>query len=199
MFFRSSPKPHKQYLWFRLLFFAKRLTAKSTILDVGCADMRNKRFFKDFSYTGLEPDSALLEKGYLSNPDATCVNTTIDNFQPRYPYDVVLCVQVFVNSDFVDADTPSAVNKLISLVAPSGSLFFNTSQHTTKYEPLFVSNLRNSFKTVRHIKYSNLGIAQTNRIVSAFLGFLMILIPPLRCYPRHLKSIFICHNKLPDS
>ena len=132
MLFRSSPKPHKQYLWLRLFWFAKCLKSKSSILDVGCADMRNRRFFNQFQYTGLDPDHQLLQKGVLANPDVSWVNTDIGQFQPSSLYSVVICVQVFVNSEFVNDDTPSAVQKLVSFVAPGGSLFFNTSQHTIK-------------------------------------------------------------------
>ena len=194
--FRFSTRPHKQFLWLKLFLFSRNLKNNLNVLDAGCANLKNKRFFSSSEYLGIDPDQSMLANGLQRYPQASVLCSNILDFQSHRLFDVVLCVQVLVNSEFIASEAPSTVKKLVSLTSTGGSLFFNTSKSTHRYQEDFDDALYSSFATVNKIEYSTLNISNASKGFSLFVALLMLLIPGFKTITAPSKILYICYNKV---
>lgn len=194
MAFRFSTRPHKQFLWFLIRRDSRLSKGKSVGLDAGCADMGNKRFFETETYIGLDPDTELLAKGRLKNPNAETINTRILD-APELSVDFLHCIQVFVNAEFVKKEALDVTRKLVSMVRLGGVLLMNTGQKTLYYDKEIKLLLESNFEQVTETKYGNFGVKNAPILLSLFIAIIMYLVPSIRTRGGHAKTYFKCVNK----
>lgn len=197
MAFRFSTRPHKQFLWLLIRRDSRLSKGKQLGLDVGCADMRNKRFFQTNSYIGLDMDSELLCKGKSMNPTAETVNSSILD-APKIEADFIQCIQVFVNADFVKEEAVAATRKLISFVRPGGVLLMNTGRQTIQYDEEIGRLLNASFDEVVEVRYGNFGVRRAPLFFSLLIALVMYCVPQLRTMGGHSKTYYKCLSKKPS-
>ena len=192
MAFRFSKRPHKQFLWMLIRRDSKLSRGMVVGLDAGCADMRNRRFFQTKIYIGVDPDAGLLAKGRLKNPDARTLKCKIIDIPDEISADFIHCVQVFVNSNFVNEEAVRSTQKLVSIVRSGGTLLMNTGKQTVKYDLEIKSILDNAFEKVIQIKYGNFGLKSLPVPMSLLAALIMRFIPGFRTLGGHSKTYFCC-------
>jgi len=193
--FRFSKRPHKQFLWLLLRRDGNLGKGLDTGLDAGCADMRNKRFFKTLTYTGLDPDKRLLDIGAKNNPEAKTINCGIMDAPIDLKADFVQCIQVFVNSDFDNSTAIEVTRKLVSFVKPGGVLLMNTGKQTIKFDQQIEKILKNNFDEVKVIRYGNFGFKKTSIIIAMILASAMYFFPHFRTAREYSKTYYKCTGK----
>jgi trans-aconitate methyltransferase len=190
--FRFSKRPQKQFLWILIRRDSKLSKGLDVGLDAGCADMRNRKFFQTKSYIGIDVDGGMLSKGKLKNPDARTLKCNIIDIPDEISADFIHCVQVFVNSDFVNEEAVRSTRKLVSLVRSGGTLLMNTGKQTIKYDSEIKRILDGAFEEVIQIKYGNIGLKSLPVPLSLLAAFIMRFFPAVRTLGGHSKTYFCC-------
>ena len=103
------------------------------LLDAGCGSGRNFSYFanNNFDITGIDPDKECIRnlQNKFPNLQKQLSSSTIEDFQPEKDFDFIICNAVlhFANDHF---HFNHMVEKLISFLAPEGSLFIRmTTDH----------------------------------------------------------------------
>ena len=197
MYLRLSKNPHKQFLWW-LLMFDSRLSRKYRVgLDAGCANMGNRRYFKTKDYIGLDPDRDLLNAGLKKNHKIKVINSTILDAPTDLSADFVQCIQVLVNAEFIVSETIENISRLVEMTNKEGVLIFNTG----KKSQIFVDDLSNllekSFREVVKVEYGGSNISSKSSFIVAFLkSILMLISAKYRLSGVPQKTYFKCIGKL---
>jgi 2-polyprenyl-3-methyl-5-hydroxy-6-metoxy-1,4-benzoquinol methylase len=162
-------------------------------LDAGCGDMANRRYFRTAHYVGVDADSDRLNEAVrqLGHVRVSAVASTIEDLDESYASDVVICVQVIgANTNFEHAKAASAVDKLIHLTKPGGTLIVNTGAKCSQTG--IEENLRRSFASVTVRRYGRM-TGELFPLLSLMAAFLMDLVPALR--GDGPKAYFLCRGR----
>ena len=195
MRFRSSNNPQKQFLWFMLEKDLRSTKQTETFTDFGCGNLKNRRFVNCSEYYGVDIDQDLIEQGKKKYQNVNVTNSTILEYSGKKT-DWVICVQVFVNSEFDESFTINTVHKMVEQVKNGGTLIFNTSAKTKKFENDILKIIMPAFKNVKVSRYGKLAPFLKNRLLAFVFGFLAFHFKSLRNEANHQKTYYLCKSKI---
>jgi len=176
---RTSTRPGKQFVWLCLWNDVRRLPRVHRVIDAGCGPMLNRPMFDADEYVGIDPDERGLQQGLERFPDAVGVHSTIAE-APDIEGQVVVCTQVLASAPFDPGETIATVRALVRLTEPGGILLFNTSSRTSAYEESVHAILRESFESVRRVRYGAMYERHLPWWASLLIAVTMVALPALR-------------------
>lgn len=164
-------------------------------IDLGCGYMQNKRYLKVDKYVGIDLDEERISKGILEYPDAEGYVSTIEDFNYESGADIVLCIQVMVNTFFNEKKTEEVIRKIVNLNKSGGSLAFTIGPKNLKYEDKIDLILKSKYSTVKKRVFRKLPLLGR---FSYFFGFIGSFFPFLwKTENASIKNIYyFCSDKL---
>ena len=147
------------------------------------------------NYFGVDLDKKLLSEGAKIHPDVKTTHSTILEYDGPQT-DWVICIQVFVNSEFEEHETIDTVEKMIDQVKINGTLIFNTSLKTQKYERDIHRLVTKSFMNVEEHRYGKISPIKKGKLSALIFWVSSLLFQILRNEKLHQKTYYVCKSKI---
>ena len=191
--FRFSKRPTKQLLYLLLARDMRLSEGREIGIDVGCGLMQNRPMFRTKRYFAIDLDAERLATGRTKYPEAETLAARMEDVKDVVG-DVVLCVQTFVNSQFLAENTLTAAEALVRMTRRHGTLIFNISKRNMAYEDQIDTLLKGSFDTVTKVPYGVL-VGKTLGPLSPLVAFAALLLRPLRHGNSYDRIYYRCEGR----
>lgn len=133
--------------WLSVKEFVSSLPSDAYVLDAGCGNGKNMTIREDIRWLGCDTSESLLN--ICKQKGLTVVNANIKALPfPDNQFDAIICIAV-IHHIYLEKDRLIAVNELIRVLKPGGSLLFQVwareQELTKKFSRVNESNDPNDF------------------------------------------------------